>query len=247
LRYRVFWTLLDLDELGLLHRNLQLFSLERFNLFGFYGADHGDGSQRPLRAQIETHLAAAKIDLSGGRIVLLCMPRILGFVFNPISVYYCYRKDGALAALVYEVHNTFGQRHSYLIPVDVDATEPFEQRCLKAFYVSPFMDMKISYRFRVVPPAERLGLTIEGSDAQSPVILASIAGNRRGLSDVALLRAFLSYPFLTLTVVAGIHWEALKLWIKGMRVRPRPAPPPPITIVRPAKAPAIVGNRAQHV
>jgi uncharacterized protein len=245
LRYRAFWMLLDLDELPQLARRLRLFSLERFNLFGFYNADHGDGSAKPLRAQIEAHLAAAKIDLAGGKITLLCMPRIAGFVFNPISVYYCYRNDGRLAALVYEVHNTFRQRHSYVIAAEGDAAEPLQQQCMKAFYVSPFMDMDIAYRFRVNPPAQRVALVIEGSDRQGPVILASLAGRRQTLGDPALLRVFVAYPLLTLTVVAGIHWEALKLWIKGMRLRVRPPAPGPVTIV--AKAAAIDRYGANHV
>lgn len=232
LRYRVFWTLLDLDELPALHRTLRLFSLERFNLFGFYNADHGDGSNTPLRAQTEKHLANAGIDLEGGAIKLLCMPRILGFVFNPISVYYCYHLDGNLAALIYEVHNTFGQRHSYLIPVNASSGEPLQQRCLKSFYVSPFMDMEISYTFRIQNPASRVALAIQGADQEGPVIVASLAGSRRELGDRALLSAFFVFPLLTLTVVAGIHWEALKLWIKGMRLRPRPPAPGAITIVR---------------
>ena len=231
LRYRVFWTLLDLNELPALGQTLRLFSLERFNLFGFYTADHGDGSSTPLRVQAEKHLMDAGIDLDGGTIKLLCMPRILGFVFNPISVYYCYRRDGALAALIYEVHNTFGQRHSYLIPIDT-ASEALEQRCLKSFYVSPFMDMEISYTFRIQKPDERVALTIQGADAQGPVIVASLAGQRRNLTDGTLLKTFFVFPLLTLTVVAGIHWEALKLWIKGMRLRPRPPAPGAITIVR---------------
>ncbi len=247
LSYRVFWTLLDLDEIPLLTRSLRWFSLERFNLFGFYNADHGDGSGRPLRTQIEAHLAAADIDLEGGKIRLLCMPRILGFVFNPISVYYCYRQDGALAALLYEVHNTFGQRHSYLIPVEGGADEPLEQRCLKAFYVSPFMDMDIAYRFRVQLPAERIALVIEGSDAAGPVIVASLAGNREALTDAALLRAFVSFPLLTLKVVAGINWEALKLWIKGMRLRPRPPAPATITIVPPNALQSATTSGTHHV
>ena len=232
LRYRVFWTLLDLDELPELDGTLRLFSLERFNLFGFYNADHGDGSAVPLRAQAEKHLAAAGIDLDGGAIRLLCMPRILGFVFNPISVYYCYHRDGELTALIYEVHNTFGQRQNYLIPVDAGSGDALEQRCLKAFYVSPFMDMEISYTFRIQKPAARVALTIQGADAEGPVIVASLAGRRRALTDGTLLSAFFVYPLLTRTVVAGIHWEALKLWIKGMRLRPRPPAPAPITIVR---------------
>lgn len=161
------------------------------------------------------------------------MPRILGFTFNPISVYYCYRGDGALAALLYEVHNTFGQRHSYLIPVeDGAADEPLEQRCLKSFYVSPFMDMDIAYTFRLQPPTNRIALVIDGSDSQGRVIVASLAGKRRALTDGVLLAAFAAFPLLTLKVVAGIHWEALKLWIKGMRLRPRPPAPAAITIVR---------------
>ena len=232
LRYRAFWTLLDLDELPELDGTLRLFSLERFNLFGFYNADHGDGSAVPLRAQAEKHLAAAGIDLDGGAIRLLCMPRILGFVFNPISVYYCYHRDGELTALIYEVHNTFGQRHNYLIPVDAGSGDALEQRCLKAFYVSPFMDMEISYTFRIQKPAARVALTIQGADAEGPVIVASLAGRRRALTDGTLLSAFFVDPLLTLTVVAGILWEALKLWIKGMRLRPRPPAPAPITIVR---------------
>jgi DUF1365 family protein len=192
LSYRVFWTLFDLDELPRLSARLRLFSFESFNLFGLHTPDHGDGSSRPLRQQVEAHLAAAGIELDGGAIRLLCMPRLLGFVFNPISVYYCYHRDGALKALVYEVHNTFGQRHSYLIPVDADAGNPLEQRCLKAFYVSPFMDMDIAYRFRIQPPSERVTLVIEGADVNGPVLIASLAGTRRALTDAGLLRAFIS-------------------------------------------------------
>jgi DUF1365 family protein len=237
LTYRLFWSLFDLDELPHLPSRLRLLSLNAFNLFGFYTADHGDGSARPLRQQVEDHLAAAGIDLDGGAIRLLCMPRLIGFVFNPISVYYCHHRAGALKAVLYEVHNTFGQRHSYLIPVDGDVGDALEQRCLKAFYVSPFMDMDIAYRFRLREPAERVALFIESSDALGPVLIASLAGARQALTDAALLRAFLGFPLMTLKVVAGIHWEALKLWLKGMRPRPRPAAPSPITIVpRPAFA-----------
>jgi DUF1365 family protein len=232
LSYRVFWALLDLDELPALTKSLRLFSRERFNLFGFYNADHGDGSATPLRAQVEAYLTQAGIDLDGGSIRLLCMPRLLGFTFNPISVYYCYHRDGRLTALLYEVHNTFFQRHSYLIPVEDGADhQALEQRCLKAFYVSPFMDMDISYTFRVQPPAERIALVIDGADSAGRVITASLAGERRELTDSALFAAFIAFPLLTLKVVAGIYWEAAKLWIKGMRLRPRPPAPVAITIV----------------
>ena len=232
LRYRVFWMLFDLDEIAQLGQRLRLFSRERFNLFSFRNADHGDGSGVPLRTQVERHLAAAGLDLEGGAMRLLCMPRIVGFVFNPISVYYCYDRAGGLAALIYEVHNTFGQRHSYLIPVDRTQTGTLSQRCVKALYVSPFIDMDIAYDFRVQQPGDRVSLSVRGSDAEGPVIIASLTGERRDLTDRALARVFVADPLLTLKVVAGIHWDALKLWLKGMKVRARPPAPPPVTIVR---------------
>ena len=212
LSYRVFWTLLDLDELPQLTKKLRLFSRERFNLFGFYNSGHGDGSATPLREQVETHLAKANIDLDGGAIRLLCMPRILGFTFNPISVYYCYHRTGALAALLYEVHNTFGQRHSYLIPVEGSPDGALEQHCLKAFYVSPFMPMDLAYDFRVRPPGEAVSVAIQVSDAQGPLLHTAFAARRRELDDGAVLAAFAGAPLLSLKVMAGIHWEALWIW-----------------------------------
>jgi hypothetical protein len=160
------------------------------------------------------------------------MPRVLGYVFNPISVYYCYDRAGGLIALIYEVQNTFGQRHNYVIAVDRTQNEPLSQHCAKAFYVSPFIGMDITYDFRVREPAERILLSIEGKDPKGPVIIASLAGERRKLTDYALARVFVSHPLLTLKVVVGIHWNALKLWSKGMKLHPRPAVVPPATIVQ---------------
>lgn len=153
LRYRVFWMLLDLNEIDELDRSLCFFSYNRFNAASFYNKDHGDGSAVPLRVQVKRHLQNANIDLSGGRMELLCMPRIFGYGFNPLSVYFCYGRDKALKAILYEVHNTFGERHSYLIPVAISSDEVIEQHCGKEFYVSPFMDMEMTYAFRVLPQA----------------------------------------------------------------------------------------------
>src|SRR5580658_140903 len=153
LRYRVFWMLLDLDEIGRLPRRLRLFSHNRFNALSFFDTDHGDGSGRPLRDQVEGHLRAAGLATDGGAIRLFCMPRIFGYGFNPLSVYFCHRRDGALVALLYEVRNTFGERHSYLIPVGASDDAVIRQSCDKCFYVSPFLDMSLRYDFRVVPPA----------------------------------------------------------------------------------------------
>jgi uncharacterized protein len=231
LRYRVFWMLLDLDEIDRLPQGLRLFSHNRCNAVSFYDADHGDGSGRPLREQAERHLKTAGIDLEGGAIRLFCMPRIFGYGFNPLSVYFCYRNDGLLAALIYEVHNTFKERHSYLIPVATDA-DIVDQHCRKMFYVSPFMDMEMSYRFRVAVPADRIGVAISAADRDGPLLTAALNGTRRALTDTALLRLLVTFPLLTLKVIGAIHWHAVRLLLKGARLRSRSAAPTvPVTHV----------------
>jgi DUF1365 family protein len=227
LRYRMFWLLLDLDELPMLARRLRLFSLNRFNLIDFRDRDHGDGSRIPLRAQIEKSLCGAGLNADGGAIRVLCMPRVLGTVLNPLSVFFCYRADGRLNAMLYEVHNTFGERHSYLIPFsDDDARQPvLRQSCAKQFHVSPFMDMAMTYSFHVTPPAEGAVVKVDGGDAEGRLISAVYSGTRRALTDANLLRAFLAHPLLATQVVGAIHWEALKLWRKGVRPRTKPQPP----------------------
>ena len=225
LRYRVFSLLLDLDEIPALARRLRLFSHNRFNLFSFHDRDHGGRRAEPPRSYVEAQLARAGIALEGGPIRLLCFPRVLGYVFNPLSIYFCHHRDGALRAVLYEVSNTFGEQHGYLIPVDQADGEIVRQSCAKAFYVSPFMAMEGRYEFRLAPPAERLAVYIRQSDREGPILHASIEGQRASMSDATLLRAFLRYPLMTVKVIAGIHWEALRLWRKGLRIVPRPAPP----------------------
>jgi DUF1365 family protein len=232
LRYAVFMLLLDLDELEALDRGLNLFSFKRFNLIGFDPARHGDGSATPLKAQVEAQLAAAGI-AHGGPVRLLAMPRILGLGFNPLTVYFCHRADGALSAILYEVNNTFGERHSYLIPAD-DAPI-VKQACEKGFYVSPFMDMALSYAFRVRPPAEQVQVLVDVDDAEGRVLATGFAATRQDLSDRNLLRAWLTHPWMTLGVVSAIHWEALFIFLKGEKIRTRPAKPAwPVTVVTPA-------------
>jgi DUF1365 family protein len=232
LRYRVFWLLLDLDEIDRLPRDLRLFSHNRFNAVGFHDRDHGDGSGTPLRAQVERHLTAAGITLNGGAIQLLCMPRIFGYGFNPLSVYFCYYLDGPLAAVLYEVHNTFGERHTYLIPVERDAGAVVDQSCDKAFYVSPFMDMDMAYAFRVSAPDQKVTVAIRAADKEGPLLVAALSGHRVALTDAALLRLLATHPLLTLKVIGAIHWHALQMLLKGYRPRPRPNPPAaPVTTV----------------
>lgn len=217
LRYRVFMLALDLDELAALDARLKLFAHNRGALLALFDRDHADRIEAPVRPQIETKLREAGIGWDGGRIVLLTMPRLFNYVFNPISVYFCWRKDGALAALVHEVSNTFGERHFYVLPARSSESGAIAQNCDKAFFVSPFLEMGLRYEFRVTPPGERavVAMTVKRGDAIA--LTASFAGERRELMDANLLRAWAGNPLMTLKVIAGIHWEALRMWTKGIR------------------------------
>lgn len=231
LSYRIYSLFLDLDNVDAVAGRLRLFSHNRFNLFSFFDADYGDGSGAPLRGQVERHLRAAGLDVDGGPIRLLTMPRVLGYAFNPLSIYFCHRRNGSLTAVLYEVSNTFGQRHSYLIPAEPASDGLLRQTAEKRFYVSPFMDMALTYAFRLRPPDEELSIGILASDGEGPVLSAIHTARRRPLTDRALAGVFLAYPLLTLKVVAGIHWEALKIWAKGVGLRRRPPPPDrPVTV-----------------
>lgn len=229
LRYRIFMLLLDLDEVDELSAGLKLFAYRSFALTSFHDTDHLEGSDGPLKPRVEAQLAAAGI-AHGGPIRMLAMPRILGGVFNPLTVYFCHRVDGGLSAILYEVTNTFGERHSYLIPAD--GAEPVIQACGKGFYVSPFMDMDLAYNFRIVPPGDQVSVAVNVDDTEGPVLTAAFAGRRVELSDRAILRAWWTHPLMTLGVMAAIHWEALFIWLKGGKLRRRPTPPVrPVTVV----------------
>jgi len=236
LDYRVFSFYLDLDELPALSRRLRLFSYNRWNLFGFLNRDHGAGDGSALRPWLDERLAEAGVDLEGGAVRLLCFPRLLGYVFNPLTIWFCHHRSGRLAAVLYEVRNTFGEKHGYLIPVDPARApgEPVLQSCDKGFYVSPFIGMAATYHFRLSEPDERLAVLIRQWTPDGELLIASQTGRRRPLDDATLLRAFFAYPLMTLKVIGGIHWQAFKLWRKGARPVPRPpAPERSVTHVRP--------------
>ena len=239
LRYRVFMLALDLDELPELDRRLRLFSHNRFNLLALFDRDHGERTDRPLRAQIEAKARQAGIGWNGGHILLLTMPRILNYVFNPLSVYFCYDANGAIAAIVHEVSNTFGERHFYVLPAAVKDGTAISQACDKAFFVSPFLEMGLRYDFQITPPAEKTTVAMVIRRGDTIALTASFTGARWALTDANLLRAWAGDPLLTFKVIVGIHWEALKMWLKGVRYLGRGRPRQTLTrdAMRPNRSP----------
>jgi DUF1365 family protein len=222
--YRVMSLLLDLDRLGAADRQSRLFGVNRAALYSFHEADHGERDGSPLRIYVQRCAAEHGIDLTGGRVLLLCYPRLLGYTFNPLSAYFGYRADGRLALMIYEVRNTFGDIHAYVLPVKPGESSDagVRQTQEKLFYVSPFIEMAMRYHFRVSPPGDSVKLRILETDRDGPLLAATFNGRRRALTTAALLRSFCSLPLVTLKIVAAIHWEALRLWLKGARLVPRP-------------------------
>jgi len=239
--YRVMSLLIDLDRLGEAGRQCQLFGVNRAALYSFHEADHGKRDGSSLRAYAQACAAEHGIDLTGGKMLLLCYPRLLGFTFNPLSVYFCHRADGELALIIYEVRNTFGDIHSYVLPVKPGETSAagIRQQQDKQFYVSPFVEMAMRYHFRIQPPGEHLRLRILETDREGPLLAATFNGRRRALTTAALLRSFIALPMVTFKIVAAIHWEALRLWLKGAR----PVARPPAADAKAATLPVGEGNQ----
>lgn len=232
--YSVFWMMLDLAEIEALAQKLRLFSVNKFNLLSFHARDHGDASGKDLRAQIDARLADHGVDLRGGPVRLLTMPRVLGFVFNPISIYYCHHADGRLMAMVYEVTSTFRERYFYVIPVSAGNQRDgvIMQLATKALHVSPFMEMDMSYRFLGRVPAEKMVMSIMGNALDGPVIATSMSGTRKPMTERTLLGVAFTFPLSTIKVVAGIHWEALRLFLKRIKLRANTSETPGVLSLR---------------
>ena len=223
--YRVFNIFVDIDTLVEDARELRFFSYNKFNLFSFFDRDHGarDGSQ--LRTWVEKHLDDAGLSHASANIRLLCMPRVLGYGFDPISIYYCSDDKGNLAAILYEVKNTFGDQHGYLFPVETDRDRGIDHIADKIFHVSPLITMNARYRIRTTMPDDKLAILIRESDDVGEFLVATLNGERRDMTNKSLLSCFFSIPFLTFKIIAAIHFEAIRLVLRGVKYNARPEPP----------------------
>lgn len=221
LRYKVFNLLADVDRLAETAASLRLFSYNGFNLFSVKDKNHGPGDGTPIRDHAWKLVRGAEGGEHVARVFMFCYPSVLGYVFNPLTVYYGVDAEDHLRLMIYEVNNTFGGRHSYVVPVGAN----FAQKAPKHFFVSPFNAVEGDYTFHFVPPEEKMALGVALSVSGKPVLNAYVSGERMPLGDGALLRSFLGIPFLTFKVIGAIHLQALRLWWKGLRLNPRPKGP----------------------
>ena len=218
LKYKTFSLLIDLDEINLLDKSIGIFSHNKFNIFSFYDKDHGDRDGGNLKDWVISNLKKFQIKENITNIKVLCYPRILGYVFNPLSIFYCYEKD-KLVAIFYEVKNTFNEQHTYIFKIKNN--EEIIQKCRKKFYVSPFMDMETFYNFKLLNPKDKLSVFIKQTDADGTILTATQTGDKKEFSFKQLAINFLKYPLMTIKIIGSIHYEALLLWKKGAIYRKR--------------------------
>ena len=218
LKYKTFSLLIDLDEINLLDKSIGIFSHNKFNIFSFYDKDHGDRDGGNLKNWVISNLKKFQIKEKITNIKVLCYPRILGYVFNPLSIFYCYEKD-KLVAIFYEVKNTFNEQHTYIFKIKNN--EEIIQKCRKKFYVSPFMDMETFYNFKLLNPNDKLSVFIKQTDADGTILTATQTGDKKEFSYKQLAINFLKYPLMTIKIISSIHYEALLLWKKGAIYRKR--------------------------
>ena len=221
-RYRVYMWHVDLDELAALDRRLWAFGHDRRALTTIRSRDHLGDPRRTIRENLGRYLAAHGIELDGGRVSLLTNARVLGYVFNPLSLFYSHRPDGSLRCVVAEVHNTYGERHCYLL-------EPGERGHVstgKEFYVSPFLTVEGSYEMTLAPPGERVSVQMALIQGGERVFAASLTGRRRPITNATVARMLVRHPLMTARVTSLIHLQGVKLALRGVARVPRPPHPP---------------------
>ena len=214
-KYKVFSLLIDLKELNILDKNISFFSYNKFNLISFFDKDHGERDGSSLIKWVKKNLRDNQINSENIRIKLLCYPRILGYVFNPLSVFYVYNNDEKLISILYEVKNTFGEQHTYIFKVENNNL--LQHNCVKKFHVSPFIEMDCNYFFRILKPAEKISVIIDQYQSNEKILYASQDGKRTEFTSSELIKSYLKHPLMTFKIISAIHFEAFKLWAKGIK------------------------------
>ena len=214
-RYKVFSLLIDLDDLEEINNKMTMFSYNKFNIISFFDKDHGARDGTSLKNWVKQNLDNIGIDESEVKIKLLCYPRIFGYVFNPISVFFIYNKDNKIISIFYEVKNTFGEQHTYIFKTQ--DTEIIKNSCIKKFHVSPFIEMTCNYKFRVNKPSDKISVIIDQSDKEGKLLFASQDGVVKDFSEKNLFFSYIFHPLMTFKVIVAIHYEAFKLWLKGIK------------------------------
>ncbi|MDA9687594.1 DUF1365 domain-containing protein [Candidatus Pelagibacter sp.] len=214
--YKVFSLLIDLSELDILDKNLKLFSYNKFNIVSFYNKDHGPRDGSSLKNWVIYNLKKNGIEIKNIQIKLLCYPRIFGYVFNPLSVFYVYDKNLNLISILYEVKNTFGEQHTYIFKSDKNQNL-IQHVCRKKFHVSPFIEMNCVYFFRLLKPGNKISVIIDQNDKEGKILYASQDGVKSELNNTTLIKAYLKHPLMTFKIILAIHFEAFKLWTKGIK------------------------------
>ena len=216
-KYKVFSLLIDLTELSQLEKELKLFSYNKFNVLSFYDIDHGPRDGTSLILWVKENLAKNNINTDQIRIKLLCYPRIWGYVFNPLSVFFIYDKNSNLISILYEVKNTFDEQHTYIFKIEKN-NKLFEHSCKKKFHVSPFIEIDCTYFFKILKPENKLSIVINQNDNEGKLLYASQDGEKKDLNSKNLVISYLSHPLMSFKVIGAIHFEALKLWLKGVKL-----------------------------
>ena len=215
--YKIFSLLIDLKELKAIEKKISFFSYNKFNILSFYNIDHGPRDGSSLNPWVEKTLSKSKINIKDGKIKLLCFPRFFGYVFNPLSIFYCYDKKSKLKAILYEVKNTFNEQHIYVFR-NSPKSNLILHKCYKKFYVSPFIQMKTFYNFRLSKPGRSINILIKQNDTGGPILLATQTGKKIKLNSKNLFIQFTKHPLMSFKVIIAIRFEAFLLWFKGVKL-----------------------------
>ena len=215
-KYNVFSLFLDLSEIKEIDKRISLFSYNKFNLISFYEKDHGQRDGSSLSSWVKYNLKKTGIKNNNIKIKLLCYPRIFGYVFNPLSIFFVYDENDYLISILYEVKNTFGEQHTYVFKTE-KGRNLIENFCNKKFHVSPFIEMECKYYFKILIPENKLSVIINQSDDTGKLLYASQDGIKKKLNSKNLILSYITHPLMTFKIIGAIHYEALKLWLKGIK------------------------------